>query len=268
VQPGPVKVDTLLQGYRLDTNQGAVAFCAVNLLEARDETGVVRRVVVDTGHTGRRGPLKAELAKRGLSCSDIDILVCTHAHWDHIENLDVFDRAEILLHKNERRYITRPHKNDTGCPGWIDAVFERYRGRLREVEEGDRVLPGVEIVDAPGHSAGTIAVTANTDEGTAVIAGDSVQNSTVAIERRNALVFWDEALAARSIDKLVKIADVIYPGHDQAFRIDSQNKVEYVQQFELTLVNARADDPGLSFDPGTNFQPVIMPGIEEQRLPG
>jgi glyoxylase-like metal-dependent hydrolase (beta-lactamase superfamily II) len=261
-------VDTLLQGYRLDTNQGAVAFCAVNLLEARDETGVVRRVVVDTGHTGRRGRLEAELAKRGLSCSDIDMVVCTHAHWDHIENLDIFDRAEILLHKNERRYITRPHRNDTGCPDWIEAVFDRYRDRLREVEEGDRVLPGLEIVDAPGHSAGTIAVTADTDEGIAVITGDSIQNSTVAMERRNALVFWDDAMASRTIDKLVTIADVIYPGHDQAFRIDAHNKVEYVQEFELTLVNASADDPGLSFDPGTKFQPVIMPGIEEQRLPG
>jgi glyoxylase-like metal-dependent hydrolase (beta-lactamase superfamily II) len=261
-------VDTLLQGYRLDTNQGAVAFCAVNLLEALDETGVVRRVVVDTGHTGRRGRLEAELAKRGLSCSDIDMVVCTHAHWDHIENLDIFDRAEILLHKNERRYITRPHRNDTGCPDWIEAVFDRYRDRLREVEEGDRVLPGLEIVDAPGHSAGTIAVTADTDEGIAVITGDSIQNSTVAMERRNALVFWDDAMASRTIDKLVTIADVIYPGHDQAFRIDARNKVEYVQEFELTLVNASADDPGLSFDPGTKFQPVIMPGIEEQRLPG
>jgi N-acyl homoserine lactone hydrolase len=267
VQPGQVRVDTLLQGYRLGTNQGAVAFCAVNLLEATDEAGVVRRVVVDTGHTGRRGPLKSELARRGLSCSDIDIVVCTHAHWDHMENLDLFDRAEILLHKNERRYIARPHKNDIACPGWIDAVFDRYRDRLREVEEGDRLLPGMDIVNAPGHSAGTIAVTAKTDQGTAVITGDSIQNSTVAIERRNALVFWDDVLASRSIDKLVTIADVIYPGHDQAFRIDSQNKVEYVQQFQLTLLNARADDPGLSFDPGTTFQPIIMPGIEDQRFP-
>jgi len=88
------------------------------------------------------------------------------------------------------------------------------------------------------------------------------------MERRNALVFWDDAMASRTIDKLVTIADVIYPGHDQAFRIDAHNKVEYVQEFELTLVNASADDPGLSFDPGTKFQPVIMPGIEEQRLPG
>jgi glyoxylase-like metal-dependent hydrolase (beta-lactamase superfamily II) len=263
---GSVSVDTLLQGYRLDTNHGAVAFCAVNLLEGSDEAGVLRRIVVDTGHTGLRPSLQAALAERGLTCSDIDVLVCTHAHWDHIENLDLFDRAEILLHKNERRYARRPHRNDFGCPAWIDAVLERYGDRIREVEEGVRPIPGVEVVDAPGHSAGTIALSARTDEGIAVIAGDSVQNSTVAVERRNALVFWDNALASRTIDKLVKIADVIYPGHDQAFRLDSRGNVEYLQQLELTLVNARADQPGLSFDPGTEFKQVIMAGIEEQRL--
>jgi hypothetical protein len=73
-------------------------------------------------------------------------------------------------------------------------------------------------------------------------------------------------MASRTIDKLVAIADVIYPGHDQAFRIGPDNRVEYVQKFDLTLVNARADDPGLHFDPGTDFRPVIMAGIEEQRL--
>jgi glyoxylase-like metal-dependent hydrolase (beta-lactamase superfamily II) len=268
VKSGRLKIDTLLQGYRLDTNHGALAFCAVNLVEGRDASGTLRRIVVDTGHTGLRGALQAELAKRALTCSDIDMLVCTHAHWDHIENVDLFDRAEILIHGNERRYMTKPHRNDTGCPPWVDAVLGRYGDRIREVEEGVEILPGVEVVEAPGHSAGTIAIAAQTDAGTAVIAGDSVQNSLVAVNRRNQLVFWDDDLARRSVDKLVAIADVIYPGHDQAFRIDSQNRVEYVQEFELTLIGAGADQPGLSFDPGTEFKPVVMAGIEEQRLPG
>lgn len=265
-QRSTVKVDTLLQGYRLDSNQGAIAFCSVVLLEAPDAAGALRRVIVDTGHTGRRGPLEAALARRGLGRGDIDIVVCTHAHWDHIENLDLFDRAQVMLHKNERRYIKHPHRNDTGCPGWVDAVFERYGDRIREVEEGVEILPGIEVVDAPGHSAGTIAITARTDSGLAVVAGDSVQNSTVAVQGRNALVFWDEALAARTVDKLVAIADVIYPGHDQAFRIGPGRKVEYVERFELTLVHATPGDPGLSFDPGTEFRPVVMAGIEEQRF--
>jgi glyoxylase-like metal-dependent hydrolase (beta-lactamase superfamily II) len=260
-------VETLLEGHRLGTDQGSVAFCAINLIEGLDEHGATKRILVDTGHVGRRTDLDAALKRRGLERDDIDTVVCTHAHWDHIENLDIFGRADIVLHQNERRYIRRPHKNDFACPEWIDAVFERYDHRIREVEEGVRLIPGVEIVDAPGHSAGTIAVSVAGHEGTSVITGDSIQNSTVAREGRNALVFWNDRLAARTIDKLLTLGDVIYPGHDQPFRIAPDGKVEYVHEFQLALSGVSRDQPGLTFAPDTGFHQTIMPGIEDQRLP-
>jgi N-acyl homoserine lactone hydrolase len=261
------KLDTLLQGYRIGSDQGDIAFCGINMIEGPDESGSLTRIVVDTGHAGRRPALERELRRRGLSGADIDMVVCTHAHWDHIENLDVFDRAQIVLHHRELRYATRPHRNDIACPRWVNGLFATYHDRVREVEEGTQLIAGVEIVDAPGHSAGTIAVRVATDDGIAVVTGDSIQNSTVAVQRRNALVFWNDELASKTIDKLVSIADVIYPGHDQAFRIDADGNVEYVQKFQLTLTQTAPDQPGLSFDPSTKLNQVIMPGIEEQRLP-
>jgi N-acyl homoserine lactone hydrolase len=264
--PAAPRVDTVLQGYRFGTDHGAPAFCGVNLIEGVDGAGQLKRILVDTGHTGLRPTLRRELAKRDLTVADIDMVVCTHAHWDHIENLDVFERAQIVVHRNERRYIKNPHRNDHACPPWIDAIFERYQERIREVEEGVRLLEGVEIVDAPGHSAGTIAVTVATDDGTAVIAGDAIQNSFVAVERKNALVFWSDAEATRTVEKLVTLADVIYPGHDQAFRIDGSNRVEYVQELQLRLIGLSGKEPGLTFDPAARFGQEIMPGIEEQRL--
>jgi N-acyl homoserine lactone hydrolase len=264
---GTPTLDTLLQGYRIGTDHGEIAFCGVNLIEGLDENGSLKRIVVDTGHTGRRTSLERELAARGLTPADIDIVVCTHSHWDHVENLNIFKRAEIVLHTNERRYLTKPHENDHACPEWIGPLFDSYQERIREVEEGVQLIPGVEILDAPGHSAGTIAVKADTADGIAVVTGDSIQNATVAVERRNALVFWSNEIATRSIDKLVKIADVIYPGHDQAFRIDDRNNVEYVQDFDLTLTATAPDQPGLRFDPSLAIKQRIMVGIEEQRLP-
>jgi N-acyl homoserine lactone hydrolase len=261
------RLDTLLQGYRIGTDHGDIAFCGVNLVEGRDEAGDLKRIIVDTGHTGRRPALEDELRRRGLTGADIDMVVCTHAHWDHIENLNMFRRAQIVLHHRERRYITSPHRNDYACPDWVNALIGSYQDRVREVEEGTRLLPGVEVVDAPGHSAGTIAVKVDTQDGVAMITGDSIQNSTVARERRNALVFWSDELATRTIDKLVTLADVIYPGHDQAFRIDARGNVEYVHAFQLTLTQTAPDQPGLSFDPSIELKQTIMPGIEEQRLP-
>jgi glyoxylase-like metal-dependent hydrolase (beta-lactamase superfamily II) len=260
-------IDTLLEGHRIGTDQGSIAFCAVNLVEGVDENGATKRILVDTGHVGRRTDLDAALKKRDLQRSDIDMVVCTHAHWDHIENLDIFERAQIVLHENERRYIRGPHRNDFACPPWIDAVFQRYDHQIREVQEGVQLIPGVEIVDAPGHSAGTIALSVAADDGIAVITGDSIQNSTVAQQGRNALVFWSDRLAAQTIDKLLTIGDVVYPGHDQPFRIAADGKVEYVHDFRLTLNGVSADDPGLTFATDTEFRQTIMPGIEEQRLP-
>jgi N-acyl homoserine lactone hydrolase len=259
-------VETLLDGYRLGSDQGYIAFCSVTLVEGLDEQGTLRRILVDTGHTGRRQVLDAALRERGLTRDSIDVVVCTHAHWDHIENLDIFARAEVVLHPDERRYARQPHRNDFACPEWIDTVLTRYGDRIRLAEEGTRLLPGVEIVAAPGHSAGTIAVAVATGAGIAVVAGDSIQNAMVARERRNALVFWNDEMAARTIDKLLAIGDVIYPGHDLPFRVHPGGRTEYLHEFELTLTGVTAGQPGLELtDPG--FQPTVMPGIETQRLP-
>lgn len=260
-----MKVETLLQGYRLGSNQGDIAFCGVNLVEGLDEEGQPRLLVVDTGHTGRRMALRRALEARGLSTADIDLVVCTHAHWDHMENLDIFERARFVLHRDERRYARSPHRNDYGCPRWVDAVLELFGDRIVEVEEGVSVLPGVEVIEAPGHSAGTIALAARTADGTAVIAGDAIQSGAVALERRNPLVFWDEKLAAQSVDKLVSIADLVYPGHDQPFRL-AGDRVEYLAELGLTLRNVSPGQPGLGFEtPEPEYW--VMPGIEEQRLP-
>jgi len=162
--------------------------------------------------------------------------------------------------------VRRPHRNDFACPEWIDTVLDRYEDRIRVVGEGARLLPGVEIVAAPGHSAGTIAVAVATGEGIAVITGDSIQNATVARERRNALVFWNNGMASRTIDKLLAIGDVIYPGHDRPFRVTAAGRTEYLHDFQLTLTGVTPGQPGLELlEP--EFQPVIMAGIETQRLP-
>ena len=259
-------VETILDGYRLGTDQGSVAFCSVNLVQGIDEQGTLRRLLVDTGHVGRRPDLDAALRQRGLTRDSIDVLVCTHAHWDHIQNLDMFPRADVVLHPDERRYLRQTHPNDTGCPEWTEAVVSRYEDRVRLAEEGTRLLPGVEVVAAPGHSAGTIALAVATTDGIAIIAGDAIQNSTVAQERRNALVFWNEQQANQSVDKLVAIGDLIYPGHDLPFRMNPDGTAEYLRELDLTITGVTAGEPGLTLIED-EFDPEIMPGIAEQRLP-
>ncbi len=150
-------VATVLDGYRLGSDQGAVAFCAITLIEGPDRHGDLKRILVDTGHTGRRPALDTALSGRGLTRDSIDVVVCTHAHWDHVENLDMFGRAEIAMHPVERRYVRRPHRNDFACPEWIDAVIGRYEDRIRPVGEGTaaaRLIPWGPATDVAGEPLG------------------------------------------------------------------------------------------------------------------
>ena len=253
---GPATVHTLLQGYQVESKHGDIAFCGVNLVEAPDGAGGVRRIVVDTGHFGRGVVLRQALADRGLSASDVDVLLLTHAHWDHVQGLQYFDRAQIMTHPKELDYISRPHAKDHATPAWTKAVLDQYD--VRHAVEGTELAEGVNVVEVPGHSPGTIALAVETAEGTAVITGDSIQNAMVAQQRRNALVFWDEAQANASVERLVAMSDIIYPGHDQPFRISDDNAVEYAVEFSFGLRRVTRDTPGLTFDLQPDLEPQIF----------
>lgn len=252
------KLEVLLPGGAYGTDQGIIGFCGVYLIE-----GSGKRVLVDPAHVGRRVVLEAALAQRGLTPSDIDLVILTHTHWDHVQNIDLFDRATILLHADERRYSQKPHRHDWATPQWTGTMLEMQP--VEEVLDGMPIIPGVSILGMPGHSPGSIAVMVETDLGIGAITGDALHFAYVAQTRVNPLIFWDEEQSRKSIDRVLSSADVLYPGHDRPFRY-RDGETEYVATHELTLFNLSPGMPGLTFDPDFKRPDWVMPGIEQQRL--
>lgn len=239
-------VETIIEGYGLGTSVGRPALCAVNLVEGPDAKGKTTRILVDTGHVGRRQVLWAALASRGIAPADIDMVFLTHAHWDHVQNVDVFGSVPLLLHPDELEYSLDPHPREFAMPSWTHSLLERQT--LRHVVEGDELIPGVKVVELPGHTVGSIGLAVDTPDGCTVVAGDALHYARVALEGRNPLVFWDTELAAQSIERIVAMADVIYPGHDRPFRIEDGTRIAYQRPFDLTLSGVSPDEPGLRFD--------------------
>lgn len=260
-QPGgPPKINVLLEGLGVNTSVGLAALCAVVLVEGNDAEGNLKRILIDPAHVGRRTYLWDALAARGLGPGDIDLVVLTHAHWDHVQNIDVFDHAPLLVHPDELRYAMDPHRNDWATPAWTGAILERQI--IQEVQDGDELIPGVGIIDMAGHTVGSIGVTVQNADGLSIITGDALHYASVAVSRVNPLVFWDADLALASIDRAVSLADVIYPGHDRAFRVTKDNEIEYLDPFELTITGVTPDTTGLSFD-NVPRPPWLMPGVED-----
>jgi N-acyl homoserine lactone hydrolase len=210
-QPVP-SVDTVLRGMAITSNEGNFAPCGVYLVRSGDRT-----VVYDFGHVGRRMKLVNALGRRGLKPSDVDTVVVSHAHWDHLQNVDLFDRAEILVHAEELAYAGAPHCDDHATPSWSAALLAA--DRTRTVVDGEEIAPGVRVLHLPGHTPGSIGLAAETGAGVAVLSGDALASGPDALARECPNVFWDPAAADESIRRAADLADVVYPGHDRPFRV-------------------------------------------------
>ncbi|MXM66819.1 MBL fold metallo-hydrolase [Streptomyces sp. HUCO-GS316] len=256
-------IDILLPGFAIDTDQGYPAFCGVFLVRGPDTAGRHRNILVDAAHVGRRPFLWNALAAHGLDAQDIDTVVLTHAHWDHVQNIDLFPNATLVLHPDERRYAHTPHANDWATPAWTGLLLEQLP--VREVKDGEEIIPGVDIIGLPGHSPGSIGVIVQTDRGSATITGDALHFAYVARTKRNPLVFWDADLAARSIERVLTVSDVVYPGHDRPFRLTSEGGIDYLEPFALTLTGVRPHTRGLRFADASSRPEWVMPGVQEQR---
>jgi glyoxylase-like metal-dependent hydrolase (beta-lactamase superfamily II) len=165
------------------------------VLEARSTATLVslgdRRLLVDTSGPENRQVLLEALRSRGLSPSDIETVVLTHAHGDHEGNLDLFPDAKVLAHRAEGGDIT--FESDVG------------------------IWEGVRMVHTPGHTPGSISVIVDAGEVFA-IAGDAVPTEDNVRKWVPPGHHYDRGKAMGSMAMLVEMADVVVPGHGPAFR--------------------------------------------------
>jgi N-acyl homoserine lactone hydrolase len=245
------KIDVLLQGFSLTSDQGSIAFCGVTLVEG------TKRILVDSGHVGRRSLLLQRLRERGLGPDDIDCVFLSHAHWDHVLNIDLFPRAKVLIHPLEREYCRQPHAGDWATPSYTTTLLESRQ--LQEVMDGEEIDDGVRVLATPGHSRGSMALLVEQDGSTAAVSGDALPYAASVRTGLPRLAFWDVEEARRSVALLLERAQAFYPGHDRPFRVMEGGRVSYLQPARINLTGwPEPDDSegalGLSFGPDASRQ--------------
>lgn len=110
------------------------------------------------------GLLAQRLSYAGYSAADIDVVVITHGHPDHIGGLmedgrPVFPNARYVFGATEFDYWTRGDVRE--ARKFNRELFLRVAVPLAEratfIKPGDEIAPGIHAVDAAGHSAGMLA---------------------------------------------------------------------------------------------------------------
>ena len=156
---------------------------------------------------GRGGELPAALRANGVEPSDIDAVVCTHLHRDHVgwvvqDGEPFFSKASVLFGRGDwDRFVAADDAEET-----TRVAFECLdeRGRL-EALEGDMVsiAPGVTARATPGHTEGHYGIVVASGDERAYVLGDAVE-CPLQVEEPDfyAMSDVDPALAKRTREAL------------------------------------------------------------------
>jgi glyoxylase-like metal-dependent hydrolase (beta-lactamase superfamily II) len=188
-----------------------------------------RTALVDTGmgaeqarHTGEPGGrLMDSLAASGLTAGQVDLVIISHAHSDHIGGLTVpaggrrvpvFARARHYFWQAEWDFWTSEPGLAQVPEGLADAARTHlpplHRAGLVElVNQETEVLPGVRLLPAPGHTPGHLAVALTSGHDGALYLGDAVlDEANLAHPDWVTAIEWDPGLAVATRTALLEKA--------------------------------------------------------------
>ncbi len=189
------------------------------------------RILVDAGQTAAMSPKgwKRELSspedglsRLGLKPEDIEIVILTHLHFDHIGLSHMYRKATFIVQKRELDYARNPHPIDARL--YRSSTFESLNMEL--IDGQKEIIPGVSVFLTPGHSPGGQSVEIDTAAGKAVITGFCCHLSTfVQTEAMKArgwevtapLIHHDVREAYDSVLQVKRRADIIIAPHDPVF---------------------------------------------------
>jgi glyoxylase-like metal-dependent hydrolase (beta-lactamase superfamily II) len=167
------------------------------------------RVLIDPGHSNLFDHVQEGLMELKIGLEDVELIICTHAHPDHIEAVQLFTQlpTRITLHEKEWQFLKSMDQYITAALGVnLDSMNPDFF-----LTEGDLSVYGLDfkIYHTPGHSPGSVSI--YWPEQKALFAGDLIFKEGLG---RTDLPGGDGALLKESIKRLEELEiDWLLPGH-------------------------------------------------------
>ena len=221
-------IDKSLMTYFMNFGIGQELYSNMWFIEGPKEkiivdTGADAKTIASHGFPSKQINYPDEaLAKVGLTFDDIDILILTQMHLDHVEYARLFKKAKIIVQKKEYDFAMNPHPLWAGI--YIKDMFEDLKNI--ELVEGDtEIANGVSVLFTPGHTPGGQSVMINSSRGKVILCGLCTvkENLYPPAELQDLMpivtpgIHVDTMQAYDSMVRIKKTADIAVPLHDYEF---------------------------------------------------
>jgi glyoxylase-like metal-dependent hydrolase (beta-lactamase superfamily II) len=134
-------------------------------------------ILIDTGcgagqHSGV-GKLLQNLQTEGIKCAEIDTVILSHGHGDHTggntdaEGRPVFPNARYIMCKEEwESWTSDPNLTHIDVEEDVRQMFIKevqknlipIKDQLDLIDGDTEIMPGIELIRAPGHTPGSIVM--------------------------------------------------------------------------------------------------------------
>jgi glyoxylase-like metal-dependent hydrolase (beta-lactamase superfamily II) len=121
--------------------------------------------------------ISSQLAEVGLSPNDVNYVLVSHTHGDHIGNVGLFPNATVIMQKAEYDWINSPPPSDPNLSTLV-TLARTLLGQPRRLEliSGDVDLFGdgsVTLLSTPGHTPGSQSLMVHLkNTGYVILSGD------------------------------------------------------------------------------------------------
>lgn len=161
------------------------------------------------------------LAQRNIQLTDVEEIILTHLHWDHMLGVLIMPQAKVIVQKKELEYSLTPYPFDYAPYELNDATQEppviRFLKQIEVVDGKQTLGEGIELIPIPGHTVGSQGVLVDCGEKRYFITGDLLDSYHNMKDEAPTCLFssLDEFYSSLNLVKqLDRQGVIILPGHD------------------------------------------------------